>query len=319
MNYALLTSGGDCAGMNPAIKYFVERCIGRGHRPWGVEDGFEGLIDGAIRPLDYDDVGGIINRGGTVLRCSRSERFHDPEWRAAAAENLEAHGIDGLVVLGGEGSFAGTRVLSEESSVSCAGIPATIDNDVPGSDYCLGVDTALNVILRSIDEIRDTASSFRRAFVVETMGRHCGYLALISALVSGAEVCIIPEIEHDLEKISNRLKTEFGRGRRYAIAIVSEGVPGASEQMLEWFQRELSIDSRLTTLGHTQRGGSPTVHDRLMAVEFVAEAIEGLEAGEMAFAVLHQKGCLERRALSELPTKFQLNPQLLDLVRRLCV
>jgi 6-phosphofructokinase 1 len=318
MNFALLTSGGDCAGMNPAIKYFVERCFAAGHCPWGVEDGFEGLIDGAIQPLGYEDVGGIINRGGSVLRCSRSERFREPSGRATAAKNLEEHGIDGLVVLGGDGSFHAIRALNEEAGTSCAGIPATIDNDVPGSGYSIGVDTALNVILRSIDEIRDTASSFRRAFVVETMGHSCGYLALVSALVSGAEVCIIPEIRHDLDSIGRRLRNDFESGRRYAIAVVSEGVEGASAEMLDWFHQELSVDSRLTTLGHTQRGGSPTVHDRLMAVAFVSEAIEGLEAGEDAFAVLHQRGGLGRQPLADLPTEASINPRLLDLVQRLC-
>ena len=318
MNLALLTSGGDCAGMNPAIKYFVERCLAAGHRPWGVEDGFEGLVDGAIRPLGYEDVGGIINRGGSVLRCSRSERFREPGGRASAANSLEEHEIDGLVVLGGDGSFHGIRALNAESGTSCAGIPATIDNDVPGSTYCIGVDTALNVILRSIDEIRDTASSFRRAFVVETMGHSCGYLALVSALVSGAEVCIIPEIHHDLDSIGRRLKNDFEGGRRYAIAVVSEGVRGASAEMLDWFHRELSVDSRLTVLGHTQRGGSPTVHDRLMAVAFVAEAIEGLEAGPGAFAVLHQGGGLTRQPLADLPGESKLNPRLLGLAQRLC-
>lgn len=304
--------------MNPATKYFVERCFAGGHRPWGVEDGLEGLIDGAMRPLGYGDVGGIINRGGSMLRCSRSERFHDPAWRLVAAENLRARDISGVVVLGGDGSFRAIRDLHEETGIGCAGIPATIDNDVPGSGYCIGVDTALNVILRSIDEIRDTASSFRRAFVVETMGHKCGYLALVSALVSGAEVCIIPEIRHDLQKIKGRLKGEFESGRNYAIAVVSEAVRGASAEMLEWFHRELSVDSRLTTLGHTQRGGSPTVHDRLMAVEFVEEAICGLEGGETSFAVLHQGGALLRKPLAELPTAYEINPRLLGLGRRLC-
>jgi 6-phosphofructokinase 1 len=319
MDLALLTSGGDCAGMNPAIKFFVERCLQSGHRPWGVMNGLEGLIDGEIRPLAYGDVGGIIYQGGSVLRCSRSKRFHEKEHRKVAAEHLESRGIDGLIVLGGEGSFNGLRLLHEETGMRCGGVPATIDNDVPGSVYCLGVDSALNVIRRSIDEIRDTAASFRRAFVIETMGRRSGYLAMVSALVSGAEVCIIPEVPFDLESMGKRLRRDFDLGRNYALAVVAEAVTGAAPQIVEWFKTELEIDSRLTVLGHTQRGGSPTVYDRLAAVEFVEQAIVGLEDGQSSFAVLREPAGLVVKSLAELPTRAEVSPRLLALAERLCV
>ena len=317
MDFALLTSGGDCAGMNPAIKSFVERSIQSGHQPWGVEDGLEGLIDGRIRKLSYQDVSGIIYRGGSVLKCSRSHRFHEREYRNRAEAALKDRGIDGLLVLGGEGSFEAIKAFHDETGIRSAGIPATIDNDVPGSSYCLGVDTALNVIRRSIDEIRDTASSFRRIFVIETMGRMCGYLAVVSAIVSGAEVCIVPEIPHDIGALTARLKRDFDAGRSYAIAVVAEAVEGAAAELVERFTEELSIDTRLTVLGHTQRGGSPTVYDRLMAVEFVAQAIAGFESGESAFAVVHQDGAVHRIALSELPDAAEIDGTILNLAERL--
>ena len=319
MDLALLTSGGDCAGMNPAVKFFVERCIQSGHRPWGVTNGLEGLIDGEIRELTYDDVSGVIYQGGSMLRSSRSRRFIEQEHRRAAAQNLESLGIEALIVLGGEGSLKAVRKLHEETSIKCVGIPATIDNDVPGSIYSLGVDSALNVIRRSIDEIRDTAASFRRAFVIETMGRRSGYLAMVSAIVSGAEVCIIPEIQHNLETMKVRLQRDFELGRNYAIAVVAEAVSGLGAEMVDWFQDELSIDSRLTVLGHTQRGGSPTVYDRLAAVEFVEQAIAGLEAGESSFAVVRETSGLARRQFAELPAKSEVAAHLLKLAGRLCV
>ncbi|MGI9244926.1 MAG: 6-phosphofructokinase [Verrucomicrobiales bacterium] len=319
MELAILTSGGDCAGMNPAIKYFVERCYQAGHRPWGVSNGLEGLIDGEIEPLGYGDVSGIIYQGGSILRCSRSKRFHDEAHRRTAAEQLASRGIEALIVVGGEGSFQGVESLHEVgSSIRCVGIPATIDNDVPGSRYSLGVDSALNVIRRSIDEIRDTAASFRRAFVIETMGRHSGYLAMVSAIVSGAEVCIIPELPYDLESMKVRLGKEFEARRNYAIAVVAEAVSGVGSEVVSWFKDELSIDSRLTVLGHTQRGGSPTVYDRLAAVEFVEQAITGLEAGEEGFAVVREDSGIARKRFSELPEKSVLSPRLLALAERLC-
>ena len=319
MQLAILTSGGDCAGMNPAIKYFVERCREGGHRPWGVSNGLEGLIDGEFRPLEYEDVSGIIYQGGSILRCSRSKRFHDEAHRRAAAEQLSSRGIDGLVVLGGEGSFQAVQRLHELGSpIKCVGIPATIDNDVPGSSYSLGVDSALNVIRRSIDEIRDTAASFRRAFVIETMGRRSGYLAMVSAIVSGAEVCIIPEIPYDLASMKVRLSEEFKTHRNYAIAVVAEAVSGVGPEMVSWFKDELAIDSRLTVLGHTQRGGSPTVYDRLAAVEFVEQALAGLEAGEGNFAVVREEAGFARKPIDALPATAELSPRLLALAGRLC-
>lgn len=276
MKTAILCSGGDCAGMNPALKYYVEASLAGGDTPHFIYRGFEGLINGDIREVSYPDVSGIVARGGTMIRSARSERFKDPAARAAAAANLADKGIIGLIVLGGDGSNRGLELLCEEHQLRGVGIPATIDNDVVGSDYCIGVDSALNAIGRCLDQIRDTAASFRRAFVVETMGRDSGYLALVSAISSGAEICLIPEIPFDLDSISRRMRREFDSGREYAIAVVSEATD-ASNQLVSIFQEELEIDSRLTVLGHIQRGGSPTAFDRRIAFEFAEAAVEALQ------------------------------------------
>jgi len=196
--FKLVCSGGDSSGMNAALKRFVEYCIRKETEPWFVHDGYEGLIDDRIEKADYALVAGIITRGGTKIGSARSKRFMEEHYRKQAVANLHARGIGSLVVLGGDGSFRGMHKLTQESDLSFCGIPATIDNDIAGTEYCLGVDTALNVIKDAVDAIRDTASSFGRAFVIETMGRECGYLALVSALTGGAEMCLIPEIPYDL-------------------------------------------------------------------------------------------------------------------------
>jgi 6-phosphofructokinase 1 len=198
-NIAIFCSGGDVSGMNPAIKHFVEYSLQKNLTPYFVYDGYEGLIDNNIVKASYCDVAGIITRGGTKIGSSRSERFMHKKFREIAKQNLKKLNIDMLVVLGGDCSFKGLDVFYKEHGIKFCGIPSTIDNDINGTDYCLGVDTALNIIKIAIDAIRDTASSFKRAFVVETMGRDCGYLALVSALTSGAELCLIPEIKYDLD------------------------------------------------------------------------------------------------------------------------
>ena len=275
MSIAIMCSGGDAAGMNPAIKQFVSYTLSLGLEPYLIYDGLEGLIDGNIIKATHEHVGGIVGRGGTIIRSSRSKRFFDIEYRKKAYENLESRGIDKLVVLGGDGSFRAMKQFYHDFGINFVGIPTTIDNDIFGTDYCLGVDTALNIIRNCIDDIRDTAYSFRRAFVIEVMGRDCGYLAAVSALTSGAEMCLIPELEYDLEYLKKRYKKEFADGRTYLIAIVAEGLK-KTEEIVEWFRDEVGIDTRATVLGHLQRGGSPTVHDRLMAFEYTKLAINKL-------------------------------------------
>lgn len=278
MRVALLCSGGDCAGMNPAIKRFVEYSNELGYEPYFIYDGLEGLIENHIQKALSSDASGILHRGGTILRSSRSKRFLDSYFRDIAYRNLSKLGISSLVLLGGDGSLRALRQFSSEHELQVVGIPATIDNNVSYSDYSLGVDSALNIILESIDRLRDTASSFRRAFVVEVMGRDCGYLALLSAVSSGAEVCIVPEIPSLLEAKSVRLRDELKNGRGYILAIVSEGA-ARSHEVLEWLENDIGIEARMTTLGHLQRGGAPSLRDRLMGFSFMQCALDSIQGG----------------------------------------
>ncbi len=273
MGIAILTSGGDCAGMNPAIKQFVDYCYIKGVQPYLIYDGLEGLIDGDIKKATHSDVAGILHEGGTMLRSSRSKRFFEYSYRKQAYENLLTHGITKLVILGGDGSFRALKQFYHDFGVEFIGIPATIDNDIFGTDYCLGVDTSLNIIRSATDAIRDTSASFKRGCVIETMGRDCGYLALVSALTCGAEVCVIPEITVDLETLAKKLKNQLFLGRKYIVVIVAEGTK-KTQHLVDWLENDVGIETRATILGHIQRGGNPTVHDRLMAVEFVTFAID---------------------------------------------
>ena len=275
-NIAILCSGGDVSGMNPALKRFVEYAYEKGLQPYFIYNGFEGLIDNKIVKATYKEVSGIITKGGTKIGSARSLRFKEAKYRQIAKENLDALAIKKLIVLGGDGSFRGLEIFYKEHAIEFCGIPSTIDNDITGTAYCLGVDTALNIIKSATDAIRDTASSFSRAFIIETMGRNCGYLALITAITSGAELCIIPEVQCNLEKIKQKMQAELKNGRNYIIVIVSEGIERSSQEVANWFEEELHIESRVTALGHVQRGGNPSSHDRFMAYQFVTHAVDAL-------------------------------------------
>lgn len=209
MAIGILTSGGDCAGMNPAIKHFVDYCLNKAIEAYLIYDGLEGLIDGNIKKATYNDVAGIIHEGGTILRSSRSKRFFEYEYRKQAFENLQTNNITKLIILGGDGSFRALNQFHKDFNIPFVGIPSTIDNDIFGTDYCLGVDTALNIIRKATDAIRDTSASFKRGCVIETMGRDCGYLALVSAITCGAEICIIPELEYNLELLKQKLQNDL--------------------------------------------------------------------------------------------------------------
>jgi len=311
---AILCSGGDVSGMNAALKRFVEYSFAKGLTPYFVEHGFEGLIDNKIYKAGYSDVAGIISRGGTKIHTARSKRFLEQEYRKKAIDNLKLHGIKYLIVLGGDGSFKGMQKLSDESEgIGFSGIPSTIDNDIAGTEYSLGVDTALNVIKYAIDSIRDTASSFGRAFVIEAMGRECGYLALVSALTSGAEMCLIPEIPYDLKSYKKRFKKQIEEGREYFIAVVSEALKN-SEQIAKWFEDDIGVESRIMVLGHIQRGGNPTVYDRLMAFHFVTHAIDGLLEGERSAVICYNAGGFDRKKIEDVAfKKYQINTELLKL------
>ena len=315
-NIAILCSGGDVSGMNAALKRFVDYAFDQGLKPFFVENGYEGLIDDKITMAGYRDVAGIISIGGTKIKTSRSKRFKEVSYRKKALENLRKHKIDGLVVLGGDGSFKGMQKLSDEcGDIGFIGIPSTIDNDIAGTQYCLGVDTALNAIRVSIDAIRDTASSFGRAFVIEVMGRECGYLALVSALTSGAEMCLIPEIPYRLSGYKEVFLKEKEQGRSYFIAIVSEALNN-TKQIAQWFEEEIAVESRITVLGHIQRGGIPTVYDRLMAFHFVTSAIDALRDGNRSKVVCYDNGMFLCKNIQEVAfQQYHIDESLLRLGR----
>lgn len=312
---AILCSGGDVSGMNPALKRFVEYAHARSMEPYFVYNGYEGLIDERIVKASYSDVAGIITRGGTKIHSARSLRFTESSYRAVAAENLKRHGITKLVVLGGDGSFRGMEKFYREHNIAFCGIPSTIDNDINGTDYCLGVDTALGVIKHAIDQIRDTASSFRRAFVIETMGRNCGYLALVSAITSGAEICLIPELPIDIHDYKGCFESQIKKGRDYFIAIVSEALQN-SQETAQWFETELGFESRVNILGHLQRGGNPSVYDRLMAYRFVTYAIDGLLEGKTHSVICYTKSHFEFKTIDEVVLQpYRIDEELLTLAR----
>lgn len=317
-NIAILCSGGDVSGMNAAIKHFVEYSFQNSLTPYFIYEGFEGLIDNKIKKASYKDVSGIINRGGTIIGSARSKRFMLQEFREAAKKNLDEHDIDMLVILGGDGSFRGMDIFYKESGIKFCGVPSTIDNDISGTEYSLGVDTALNVIRGAIDNIRDTASSFSRAFVIETMGRNCGYLALVSALTSGAELCLIPEVAYNLDEYKESFKAQIKNGRRYFIAIVSEGIKESASDIAKWFEEQVGVESRVSILGHIQRGGTPTTYDRLMAYKFVNYAIDTLLTGNDHSIICYSKGGFSYKNIYEVANqKFELNKELIGYLKNI--
>jgi len=318
MALAIMSSGGDAAGMNPAIKKFVDYAYKMGENPYFIYDGLEGLIDNKIEPVTHHDVAGIVHRGGTIIRSSRSKRFFEHAYRKQAYDNLKEHNITGLIILGGDGSFRAMEKFSSEFDLNFVGIPSTIDNDIYGTEYCLGVDTALNVIRDALDKIRDTASSFNRAFLVEVMGRHCGYLSIVSAMVSGAEICVIPEAEFEYEKQGKRLCAEVESGRNYVLAIVAEGTKQTSE-VHKWLQETIGLETRVSILGHIQRGGNPTVRDRLMAFDFTIAAIDHLLLNNNSNKIVaYQKGEFKLIEIKEVVSnQYQLPQHFIDAVNLL--
>lgn len=303
--------------MNPAVKSAAEYAKSKGLTPYLVEWGLRGLIEGWINEATPQALGGMIHRGGTALGSSRSQRFFDLGFRQQAFENLQRRGISKLIVIGGDGSFKALNQFYSDFKVPFAGIPATIDNDIPGTDYCLGVDTALNMIRSSVDSIRDTASSFSRAFVVETMGRDCGYLAMVSSLATGADVCLVPEMEYNLDAVGERLRVERQAGKKYILGIVAEGT-GMADSLTRWMGDALGMDARLTVLGHVQRGGSPTVYDRIMAYKFAVQAVEHLIAGDTNRVVTFQQGGFGSESIHDITDKVhKCSDDLLDLCRGL--
>lgn len=280
---AVLTSGGDSPGMNAAIRAVVRKAKYHDVDVVGVYYGYEGLCEGKYELLDLGDVGGIIQRGGTKLYSARFPEFKEDEIQLKAIERLRQDGIEGLVVIGGDGSYRGAMALTEKG-FPCIGVPGTIDNDIPGTEYTIGFDTALNTVVESIDKIRDTATSHENTFIVEVMGRHAGDIALWAGLAAGAESILIPEDPYDLDDIVERLQNGVARGKRHSIIIVAEGVMPASD-LAKLIKERLNIQIRVSVLGHIQRGGSPTARDRVLAGRLGAKAVEVLLEGRGGRAV----------------------------------
>lgn len=273
----VLTSGGDAPGMNAAVRAVVRTAIALGMKVKGIRRGYNGLIEGDIIDLDVRSVSDIIHRGGTVLYTARSPRFKTEEGMKEAIDNCKKHGIEGIVVIGGDGSYRGARDLSLRG-IPCVGVPGTIDNDISSTEYTIGFDTAMNTAMEMVDKIRDTAQSHDRCSVVEVMGRRAGYLALQTGIAVGATAVLVPEVEFKIEDVVNKIKETQKTGKKHFIVVAAEGVGGV-EKIARKIEDETGVESRATVLGHVQRGGNPTVRDRVMATEMGYAAVKLLKDG----------------------------------------
>ena len=312
----VLTSGGDAPGMNAAIRSVVRTGIARGWEVFGIRHGYAGLIGGDMSSLSARDVGGILQRGGTMLGSARSLEFETEEGRVKALRNLNGRGIDGLVVIGGNGSQTGAYALSK-MGFPVVGVASTIDNDLVGSDITIGVDTALNIALESIDRLKTTASSHQRAFLVEVMGRHCGYLALMAAIAGGAEAVVLPEFDLEPKAVAAELQDAYVRGKSHALVVVAEGAKFNAEAIAAYFkthQQQSGFSLRVTTLGHVQRGGNPGAFDRILATRLAGGATDALARGECGVLVGTIRGEITTTPYPEIVGKQKpLDPRLLEL------
>lgn len=273
----VLTSGGDAPGMNAAVRAVVRTAIAMGMKVKGIRRGYNGLIEGDIIDLDVRSVSDIIHRGGTVLYTARSPRFKTEEGMKEAIDNCKKHGIEGIVVIGGDGSYRGARDLSLRG-IPCVGVPGTIDNDISSTEYTIGFDTAMNTAMEMVDKIRDTAQSHDRCSVVEVMGRRAGYLALQAGIAVGATAVLVPEVEFKIEDVIDKILSTKKTGKKHFIVVVAEGVGGV-EEIAKKIEAETGVEARATILGHVQRGGNPTVRDRVMATEMGYAAVKLLKDG----------------------------------------
>ncbi len=281
----VLTSGGDAPGMNSCIRAVVRTAASNGVRVIGIYNGYDGLINGEFKVLGARDVAGILQRGGTVLQTRRSETFREPRGQREAIRRMNEAGIEGLVVIGGDGSLRGALKLHEQG-IKVVGVPASIDNDIWGTNMAIGVDTSMNTIMEAVDKLRDTASSHGRAFLVETMGRGSGYLAVMTGIVTGAEMVLLPEAPVRLDEVANAIEDAYRRGKSHAIIIVAEGASFRTTELANMLDdMDLGFQTRVTILGHIQRGGSPTAFDRLLAARLGHRAVEALINGESGHMV----------------------------------
>lgn len=277
----ILTSGGDAPGMNACIRAAVRAALANNLGIFGIRRGYAGLISGNILPLDRKAVANIIHQGGTILGTARSEEFKSENGRTKSIQNLRRQGIDGLILIGGDGTFRGGTLLSQQGGVSVIGVPGTIDNDCYGTDYTIGFDSAVNTALDAIDRIRDTAASHDRLFFIEVMGRHTGFIALESGIAGGVEELLVPEIPMSIDELSQRLKDSFKEGKRSAIVVVAErDQPGETFAIAQEVKKRTGLESKICILGHVQRGGRPTARDRVLASRLGVAAVEALMNGK---------------------------------------
>ncbi|HLR62981.1 MAG TPA: 6-phosphofructokinase [Lentibacillus sp.] len=314
----VLTSGGDAPGMNAAIRAVVRKAIYHEIEIYGIKNGFQGLIDGNIEKMNIGSVGDIIQRGGTILRSARCEEFKFEQGQNKGVEQMKKYGIEGLIVIGGDGSFRGAQKLTEKG-YPCIGIPGTIDNDIAGTDFTIGFDTALNTVIEAIDKIRDTASSHERTFIIEVMGRDAGDLALWAGLADGAESILIPEKQDELDEIIERLRRGQNRGKKHSIIILAEGV-GSAFDYADQIKETADLETRVTVLGHIQRGGSPTASDRVLASRLGAQAIDLLLSGKAGKIAGIQNNQLVNHDISDvLAEKHTIDMNMYQLSKELSI
>jgi len=314
----VLTSGGDSPGMNAAVRAVVRKAIFHNVEIYGIYGGYAGLISGNIKKLELGSVGDIVHRGGTILYSARCDEFRTKEGQLKGIEQLKKHEIEGLVVIGGDGSYHGGKALTEYG-FPCIGVPGTIDNDIAGTQYTIGFDTALNTVIDAIDKIRDTATSHERTFIIEVMGRNAGDIALWSGLAGGAETILIPEEDYDMDEIAARLLKGHERGKKHSIIIVAEGVISGME-FAKKVKEATNFDTRVSVLGHMQRGGSPTAFDRVLASRLASRAVELLLEGKAGRAVgIENNQVVDQEISKVLSTKHTVDLSLYKLSKELSI
>ncbi len=319
MKIGILCSGGDAPGMNAVIRSVVRSADHLGYRIVGIRKGYKGLIEGDFIPLSSRNVGGILDRGGTILLSSRDERFKDRGYRERAYRNLSRERIEALIVLGGEGTFRGAQLIHEETGLPVIGIPCTIDNDIGGTEYCIGYDTALRNAVDAIDKIRDTASSHERIFIVEVMGRNRGFIAVEAGLATGAELILVPEEDYPKERIPEDIKRAKEMGKLHFIIVMAEGY-GRAEELKSFLLSEIGEkygEIRATVLGHLQRGGTPTHIDRIIGMKFGEIAVEAVVSGESSGFVASESGKFYIEDFSRAQELKEIDWEALRLSRKL--
>ena len=314
----VLTSGGDSPGMNAAVRAVVRKAIYHDIEVFGIYHGYQGLIKGEIKKLELGSVGDIIHRGGTILHTARCPEFKTEEGQLKAIQELNRLGIEGIVIIGGDGSYRGAQALTEKG-YPCIGVPGTIDNDIPGTDFTIGFDTALNTVIDAIDKIRDTASSHERTYVIEVMGRNAGDIALWSGLAGGAETILCPEYDYNMDDLIAKLNRGHNRGKKHSIIIVAEGV-GSGVDIAKEIETKTGFETRVTVLGHVQRGGSPSARDRVLASRLGARAVELLLEGKGGRAVgIEQNQLVDYDIIEALKKSHTIERKMYELSAELSI